>query len=146
MSCTTENLHLVAARGPQLLASLCVSSGCLCYGICLAYTSPALPSLAATNTSSLHLNTSQVTRHLFVLFPILGILQESWVASLLCLGVLIGSGLAVFLMDAVGRKASLLAFSVMSLFIGQYVCLGGSGICTAEKDGTAEFSLQAGRC
>ena len=50
---------------------------------------------------------------------------------------MLGSLSAVFLMDAVGRKASLLAFSVMSLFIGQYVCFGG--ILTTEKDGTAEF-------
>ena len=35
---------------------------------------------------------------------------------------MLGSLSAVFLMDAVGRKASLLAFSVMSLFIGQSYC------------------------
>ena len=39
--------------------------------------------------------------------------------SLLALGALFGSLSAVWLMDAVGRKASLLAFSVMSLFIGE---------------------------
>ena len=38
--------------------------------------------------------------------------------SLLAIGALCGSLSAVFLMDAVGRKTSLLAFSVMSLFIG----------------------------
>jgi hypothetical protein len=40
--------------------------------------------------------------------------------SLLALGALFGSLSAVYLMDAVGRKASLLAFSVMSLFIGEF--------------------------
>ena len=46
--------------------------------------------------------------------------------SLLALGSLLGSLSAVFLMDAVGRKASLLAFSVMSLFIGWTMMMAAS--------------------
>ena len=46
--------------------------------------------------------------------------------SLLALGALFGSLSAVFLMDAVGRKASLLAFSVMSLFIGWTLLMAAS--------------------
>ena len=46
--------------------------------------------------------------------------------SLLCIGALFGSLSAVFLMDAVGRKASLLAFSVMSLFIGWTLLMAAS--------------------
>jgi hypothetical protein len=45
--------------------------------------------------------------------------SECAAGSLLALGALFGSLSAVYLMDAVGRKASLLAFSVMSLFIGE---------------------------
>jgi hypothetical protein len=47
-------------------------------------------------------------------------LTDSIAGSLLALGALFGSLSAVYLMDAVGRKASLLAFSVMSLFIGEF--------------------------
>ena len=48
--------------------------------------------------------------------------------SLLALGALFGSLSAVYLMDAVGRKASLLAFSVMSLFIGWTLLMAASQI------------------
>ena len=48
--------------------------------------------------------------------------------SLLPLGALFGSLSAVYLMDAVGRKASLLAFSVMSLFIGWTLMMAASQI------------------
>ena len=47
-------------------------------------------------------------------------------SSLLCIGTLFGSIVAVFLMDAIGRKASLLAFSVMSLFIGWTLLMAAS--------------------
>ena len=46
--------------------------------------------------------------------------------SLFCIGVMFGSLSAVFLMDAIGRKASLLAFSVMSLFIGWTLLMAAS--------------------
>jgi MFS family permease len=46
--------------------------------------------------------------------------------SLLPLGSLVGSLWAVYLMDAVGRKAALLAFSVMSLFIGWTLLMAAS--------------------
>ena len=52
--------------------------------------------------------------------------EASWMSSLLCIGALFGSLSAVFLMDAVGRKASLLAFSVMSLFIGWTLLMAAS--------------------
>ena len=42
------------------------------------------------------------------------------------MGALFGSLSAVYLMDAVGRKASLLAFSVMSLFIGWTLLMAAS--------------------
>ena len=48
--------------------------------------------------------------------------------SLLALGALFGSLSAVYLMDAVGRKASLLAFSVMSLFIGWTLLMAASQV------------------
>ena len=46
--------------------------------------------------------------------------------SLLAIGALFGSLSAVFLMDAVGRKAALLAFSVLSLFIGWTLLMAAS--------------------
>ena len=49
-----------------------------------------------------------------------------FVGSLLAVGALFGSLSAMFLMDAVGRKASLLAFSVMSLFIGWTLLMAAS--------------------
>merc|ERR1719228_2376563 len=52
--------------------------------------------------------------------------EASWMSSLLALGALFGSLSAVFLMDAIGRKASLLAFSVMSLFIGWTLLVAAS--------------------
>ena len=44
------------------------------------------------------------------------------------MGALFGSLSAVYLMDAIGRKASLLAFSVMSLFIGWTLMMAASQI------------------
>ena len=57
-------------------------------------------------------------------------------ASLLCIGTMFGSLSAVFLMDAVGRKASLLAFSVMSLFIGWTLLMA------ASQEGPTNFYLR----
>ena len=81
----------------QIFTSLAVSTGCLSYGICMAYTSSAIPSMLDPN-SSLTLTYS----------------EASWMSSLLALGAMFGSLSAVFLMDAVRRKASLLAFSSLS--------------------------------
>ena len=92
----------------QVLTSLCVSTGCLSHGLCLAYTSSALPSMMAQDAVT-------ITED-----------QAAWMASLLCIGTMVGSLSAVFLMDAVGRKASLLAFSVMSLFIGWTLLMAAS--------------------
>ena len=94
-------------KGPQIFAAVSVSTGCLSYGICMAYTSSAIPSMME---SALHLTEE----------------QASWMSSLLALGAMFGSLSAVFLMDAVGRKASLLAFSVMSLFIGWTMMMAAS--------------------
>ena len=94
-------------KGPQIFAAVSVSTGCLSYGICMAYTSSAIPSMM---DSALHLSDN----------------QASWMSSLLALGAMFGSLSAVFLMDAVGRKASLLAFSVMSLFIGWTMMMAAS--------------------
>ena len=91
-----------------MFTAVSVSTGCLSYGICMAYTSSAIPSIMAQDALT-------ITED-----------QASWMASLLCLGALAGSLSAVFLMDAVGRKASLLAFSVMSLFIGWTLLMAAS--------------------
>ena len=96
-------------KGPQIFAAVSVSTGCLSYGICMAYTSSAIPSMLDPN-SSLTITYS----------------EASWMSSLLALGAMFGSLSAVFLMDAVGRKASLLAFSVMSLFIGWTMMMAAS--------------------
>ena len=66
-----------------------VSSGCLCYGMCVAFSSSAAPALTSANST-------------FTISPD----QATWMASLLCIGALFGSLSAVFLMDAVGRKVS----------------------------------------
>ena len=63
----------------------------------------------------------------FLHFLFLGTYKSCYnLGSLLALGALFGSLSAVFLMDAVGRKASLLAFSVMSLFIGWTLLMAAS--------------------
>ncbi|XP_059089898.1 facilitated trehalose transporter Tret1-2 homolog isoform X2 [Tigriopus californicus] len=96
---------------PQLLAAVSVSTGCISYGICMAYTSSAIPSMLAPNNSlTIEIGTQETT----------------WMSSLLALGALFGSLSAVYLMDAIGRKASLLAFSVMSLFIGWTLLMASS--------------------
>lgn len=56
----------------------------------------------------------------------IGTQETTWMSSLLALGALFGSLSAVYLMDAIGRKASLLAFSVMSLFIGWTLLMASS--------------------
>merc|ERR1719242_2626831 len=39
-------------KGPQLVAAISVSTGCLSYGICMAYTSSAIPSMLSPNVTS----------------------------------------------------------------------------------------------
>lgn len=109
-----KNIDEVKSRSepqkkPQVFAAVSVSTGCLSYGICMAYTSSAIPSMMEPN-SALNITAN----------------EASWMSSLLALGALFGSLSAVFLMDAVGRKASLLAFSVMSLFIGWTLLMAAS--------------------
>lgn len=77
----------------------------------MAYTSSAIPSMLSQNNSL----TIKVDIH-----------DTTWIGSLLALGALFGSLSAVYLMDAIGRKASLLAFSVMSLFIGWTLLMAAS--------------------
>ena len=71
-----EDLHLVAGKGPQvwrsalflylltvdvkILSSVCVSSGCLCYGMCVAFSSSANTSLL-NNNNTVTINLDQAT-------------------------------------------------------------------------------------
>lgn len=57
--------------------------------MCVAFSSSAAPALISANST-------------FTISPD----QATWMASLLCIGALLGSLSAVFLMDAVGRKVS----------------------------------------
>jgi len=98
-----------AKRGPQIFTAIAVSTGCISYGICMAYTSSAIPSILGQN-STLNINND----------------ESSWMSSLFALGCLLGSIISIFLMDAIGRKAALLAFSVMSLFIGWTLLMAAS--------------------
>ncbi|XP_071743542.1 facilitated trehalose transporter Tret1 [Lepeophtheirus salmonis] len=115
---SSAELNLIipdSKKAPQLFAAISVSTGCITYGICMAYTSSAIPSMLKPNETS-PLNIA------------IGDYEATWMGSLLALGALFGSLSAVFLMDAVGRKASLLAFSVMSLFIGWTLLMAASQI------------------
>ena len=38
-------------KGPQIFAAVSVSTGCLSYGICMAYTSSAIPSMMGPESS-----------------------------------------------------------------------------------------------
>ena len=44
----------------KIVASLCVSSGCVSYGLCVAFTSSALPSLT-NNNNTFTINHHQAT-------------------------------------------------------------------------------------
>ena len=197
-----------------MFASFCVSTGCLSYGICMAYTSSAIPSMMEPS-SAIKISQDQLSwmskwfscktidiyrdwiwkdhcdaifylwtlnaclwykpciehhnwkyshhnkpshnvwnhPHMLSTYWIVKTVEEGgatnmlslllyciiWLwneiifhlyvsGSLLCIGVLFGSVSAVFLMDAVGRKASLLAFSVMSLFIGWTLLMAASQV------------------
>ena len=57
--------------------------------MCVGFSSCAAPALTSANST-------------FTISPD----QATWMASLLCIGALLGSLSAVFLMDAVGRKVS----------------------------------------
>ena len=45
----------------QLLAAISVSTGCISYGICMAYSSSAIPSMLAANSTLLHINIDETT-------------------------------------------------------------------------------------
>ena len=47
-------------KGPQIFAAVSVSTGCLSYGICMAYTSSAIPSIMEAH-SPLNISTSQAS-------------------------------------------------------------------------------------
>ena len=40
----------------QIAAAVSVSTGCISYGICIAYTSPAIPSITSLNNTDLTAN------------------------------------------------------------------------------------------
>ena len=47
-------------KGPQIFAAVSVSTGCLSYGICMAYTSSALPSMMEP-TSAIKISNSEAS-------------------------------------------------------------------------------------
>ena len=54
----------------QIAAAVSVSTGCISYGICIAYTSPAIPSIAMLNNTDLTANigdeeVSLMSKHFF---------------------------------------------------------------------------------
>ena len=83
-----------------MIAALAVSIASMMVGYSSAYTSPALISMDAEDSSI------KVTDD-----------QKSWISSLLPLNALIGSFLGGYLTEALGRKASILACGV-PLFAG----------------------------
>ena len=88
----------------QVLTAVSVSTGCLSYGLCMAYTSSATPSIMEQVDENIlcFRKIFFFTEGAVTLDPD----QATWMASLLCIGALLGSLSAVFLMDAVGRKVS----------------------------------------
>ncbi|CAB4061365.1 TRET1 [Lepeophtheirus salmonis] len=112
---SSAELNLIipdSKKAPQLFAAISVSTGCITYGICMAYTSSAIPSMLKPNETS-PLNIA------------IGDYEATWMGSLLALGALFGSLSAVFLMDAVGRKAS---FQIWQIYTGRFLLGFGAGL------------------
>jgi len=112
------------SKRKQILATVCVTLGCLLNGSVIGYTSPAIPSLLNNNTLTVWGYQSQVTFQ-----------QASWMTGLLSIGSFVGCVIAGPIMERIGRKKTLM------IVAGGFYSLGFILICLASQ---AEF-IYAGR-
>ena len=112
------------SKKKQILATLCVTLGCLLNGSVIGYTSPAIPSLINNNTSNVWGHNTRVSFQ-----------QTSWVTGILSIGCFVGCVIAGPIMERIGRKKSLMLVS------GGFYALGFILITLASQ---AEF-IYAGR-
>ncbi|XP_049803573.1 facilitated trehalose transporter Tret1-like isoform X1 [Schistocerca nitens] len=90
----------------QVLASVSVSIGSLVVGFSSAYTSPALASMKADTNSTITVDKQ----------------QESWIGSLMPLAALLGGVAGGPLIEAIGRKTTILATAIP--FIISFLLIG----------------------
>ena len=121
-----SHLRLTSAysKRKQVLATFCVTLGCLLNGAVIGYTSPAIPSMINSNTSNVWGGNTPVSFQ-----------QTSWVTGILSIGCFIGCVIAGPIMERIGRKKSLM------LVAGGFYALGFILISLASH---AEF-IYAGR-
>ena len=85
------------SKRKQVLATACVTLGCLLNGSVIGYTSPAIPSLLDNNSTSVWGGRSRTTLQ-----------QASWMTGLLSIGSFVGCVVAGPVMERIGRKKSLM--------------------------------------
>ena len=112
------------SKRKQVLATFCVTLGCLLNGAVIGYTSPAIPSMINNTTSNVWGSNTPVSFQ-----------QTSWVTGILSIGCFIGCVIAGPIMERIGRKKSLM------LVAGGFYALGFILISLASH---AEF-IYAGR-
>jgi len=91
-------------HGPQLRQTLAVagmSVGCILDGIVIAYSSPAIPSLMANDSSI------QIDHH-----------HASWIGSIHTLGAVVGCIISIPAMERLGRRGAALYIMSMAYLIG----------------------------
>ena len=85
------------SKKKQVVATLCVTLGCLLNGSVIGYTSPAIPSLLDNSTMTVWSTPSRITFQ-----------QASWMTGLLSIGSFVGCVIAGPIMERIGRKKSLM--------------------------------------
>ena len=112
------------SKRKQVLATSCVTLGCLLNGAVIGYTSPAIPSMINNSTGNVWGSSTPVSFQ-----------QTSWVTGILSIGCFVGCVIAGPIMERIGRKKSLM------LVAGGFYALGFILISLASH---AEF-IYAGR-
>ena len=104
------------SKKKQVLATFCVTLGCLLNGSVIGYTSPAIPSLLDNSTLTVWGYQNQVTFQ-----------QSSWITGLLSIGSFVGCVIAGPIMERIGRKKTLMFVA------GGFYSLGFILVCLASQ-------------
>ena len=104
------------SKKKQVLATFCVTLGCLLNGSVIGYPSPAIPSLLDNSTLTVWGYQNQVTFQ-----------QSSWITGLLSIGCFVGCVIAGPIMERIGRKKTLMFVA------GGFYSLGFILVCLASQ-------------
>jgi len=103
------------SKKKQVFATFCATLGCLLNGSVIGYTSPAIPSLISSNSTTIWGHESNID-----------IQQASWITGLLSIGCFLGCIIAGPIMERIGRRRTLM-FVASSFYAGGFLLITLAG-------------------